>query len=136
MKHGDAALCAGLAMCRSFQAAGQAPGELQASSRLTEDPGKHDSWTYRNPDANLATYKRFIIEPTAIYADPAATWGSTTQEQRQKFADKLTKALRDEIGSSYQIADKPRSEEHTSELQSLMRISYAVFCLKNKKTRE
>src|SRR3546814_5717382 len=26
----------------------------------------------------------------------------------------------------------PRSEEHTSELQSLMRISYAVFCLKNK----
>src|SRR3546814_8341423 len=28
-----------------------------------------------------------------------------------------------------------RSEEHTSELQSLMRISYAVFCLKNKTTR-
>src|SRR3546814_7623715 len=26
--------------------------------------------------------------------------------------------------------DRPRSEEHTSELQSLMRISYAVFCLK------
>src|SRR3546814_5803120 len=30
---------------------------------------------------------------------------------------------------------EPRSEEHTSELQSLMRISYAVFCLK-KKTRK
>src|SRR3546814_14559081 len=29
---------------------------------------------------------------------------------------------------------RPRSEEHTSELQSLMRISYAVFCLKKKKT--
>src|SRR3546814_4448084 len=28
-----------------------------------------------------------------------------------------------------------RSEEHTSELQSLMRISYAVFCLKNKKNQ-
>src|SRR3546814_6955551 len=28
-----------------------------------------------------------------------------------------------------------RSEEHTSELQSLMRISYAVFCLKKKKSR-
>src|SRR3546814_6392487 len=28
-----------------------------------------------------------------------------------------------------------RSEEHTSELQSLMRISYDVFCLKNKKTQ-
>src|SRR3546814_2507444 len=30
----------------------------------------------------------------------------------------------------------PRSEEHTSELQSLMRISYAVFCLKKKSKRE
>src|SRR3546814_4100261 len=30
-------------------------------------------------------------------------------------------------------ADYARSEEHTSELQSLMRISYAVFCLKKKK---
>src|SRR3546814_1220710 len=29
--------------------------------------------------------------------------------------------------------ERPRSEEHTSELQSLMRISYAVFCLKKKK---
>src|SRR3546814_4627006 len=30
------------------------------------------------------------------------------------------------------IFDRERSEEHTSELQSLMRISYAVFCLKKK----
>src|SRR3546814_8516501 len=30
----------------------------------------------------------------------------------------------------------PRSEEHTSELQSLMRISYAVFCLKKKKKQK
>src|SRR3546814_4174042 len=31
--------------------------------------------------------------------------------------------------------DRQRSEEHTSELQSLMRISYAVFCLKKKKSK-
>src|SRR3546814_1026365 len=31
------------------------------------------------------------------------------------------------------LGGEPRSEEHTSELQSLMRISYAVFCLKKKK---
>src|SRR3546814_12127620 len=30
-------------------------------------------------------------------------------------------------------SSRPRSEEHTSELQPLMRISYAVFCLKKKK---
>src|SRR3546814_9477091 len=32
------------------------------------------------------------------------------------------------------LANHPRSEEHTSELQSLMRISYAGFCLKTKNT--
>src|SRR3546814_6143715 len=42
-----------------------------------------------------------------------------------------------DIQSSFEVknggAANIRSEEHTSELQSLMRISYAVFCLKNKK---
>src|SRR3546814_2163290 len=33
------------------------------------------------------------------------------------------------------VRDAKRSEEHTSELQSLMRISYAVFCLKKKQTQ-
>src|SRR3546814_1212925 len=36
-------------------------------------------------------------------------------------------------GDQYDVA--PRSEEHTSELTSLMRISYAVFCLKKKTTK-
>src|SRR3546814_1049070 len=36
-------------------------------------------------------------------------------------------------GPLYGVAQLCRSEEHTSELQSLMRISYAVFCLKKKK---
>src|SRR3546814_7396605 len=35
----------------------------------------------------------------------------------------------------YQTESFARSEEHTSELQSLMRISYAVFCLKKKKLK-
>src|SRR3546814_2524601 len=38
------------------------------------------------------------------------------------------------IGATRQILQ--RSEEHTSELQSLMRISYAVFCLKKKKQQK
>src|SRR3546814_2200337 len=37
-------------------------------------------------------------------------------------------------GTHCQCCSLARSEEHTSELQSLMRISYAVFCLKKKKT--
>src|SRR3546814_10497797 len=39
-------------------------------------------------------------------------------------------------GEHEQEADRQRSEEHTSELQSLMRISYAVFCLKKKKKNQ
>src|SRR3546814_7595283 len=38
-------------------------------------------------------------------------------------------------GRPRRVPIAPRSEEHTSELQSLMRISYAVFCLKKKKSR-
>src|SRR3546814_5146117 len=37
--------------------------------------------------------------------------------------------------SCLQSPEESRSEEHTSELQSLMRISYAVFCLKKKNQR-
>src|SRR3546814_3579002 len=38
------------------------------------------------------------------------------------------------VGSTVAFAQQKRSEEHTSELQSLMRNSYAFFCLKTKKT--
>src|SRR3546814_1532398 len=44
----------------------------------------------------------------------------------------LAKAAALGLGLNVLISISLRSEEHTSELQSLMRISYAVFCLKNK----
>src|SRR3546814_4039390 len=40
------------------------------------------------------------------------------------------------ISEHLRAASGTRSEEHTSELQSLMRISYAVFCLKKKNTHK
>src|SRR3546814_9532692 len=43
-----------------------------------------------------------------------------------------TDSLRQRIGGFLDDFIEKRSEEHTSELQSLMRISYAVFCLKKK----
>src|SRR3546814_9675735 len=46
--------------------------------------------------------------------------------QRSAFDQRAVRAL----------LDVHRSEEHTSELQSLMRISYAVFCLKKKKHKD
>src|SRR3546814_8099651 len=54
-------------------------------------------------------------------------------------ADHLLFFRRDEnqrvVGRLQGIDKAHRSEEHTSELQSLMRISYAVFCLKKKKNK-
>src|SRR3546814_5231946 len=40
------------------------------------------------------------------------------------------------VGDLVAVQVQDRSEEHTSELQSLMRISYAVFCLKKKKKKK
>src|SRR3546814_2756238 len=57
----------------------------------------------------------------------------SSQEMAQRFAD-----VPSALANSVEIAKRcslTRSEEHTSELQSLMRISYAVFCLKKKKTK-
>src|SRR3546814_5260448 len=47
----------------------------------------------------------------------------------------VVRKLRPEADDAGEIVDLERSEEHTSELQSLMRISYAVFCLKKKTTQ-
>src|SRR3546814_9830971 len=48
----------------------------------------------------------------------------------------LAEALHLERAQRDKVSYWRRSEEHTSELQSLMRISYAVFCLKKKKTHK
>src|SRR3546814_3005302 len=40
------------------------------------------------------------------------------------------------LAAAFDRRDRDRSEEHTSELQSLMRISYAVFCLKKKNKKK
>src|SRR3546814_5302531 len=54
--------------------------------------------------------------------------GARASEAARQYRREINKAFTD----ASTIAIAPRSEEHTSELQSLMRISYAVFCLKKK----
>src|SRR3546814_3319241 len=55
-----------------------------------------------------------------------------------EFHQQVASAALDEIAGSQILVrlGHGRSEEHTSELQSLMRISYAVFCLKNKNKKQ
>src|SRR3546814_3565428 len=63
-----------------------------------------------------------------------SSWRSETRARRRRDRDRRGGA---ELGiflagGRSPGRGEPRSEEHTSELQSLMRISYAVFCLKKK----
>src|SRR3546814_6983231 len=67
------------------------------------------------------------------YLGSENNWGSLAQPGDPRY-DNITN--RPEGNDVYQVpqnASYDRSEEHTSELQSLMRTSYAVFCLKKKK---
>src|SRR3546814_5844552 len=67
-----------------------------------------------------------------VLSTPAAIASGLAVGTRRGLLIKGGNAL-ETIGRVSTIAfDKTRSEEHTSELQSLMRISYAVFCLKKK----
>src|SRR3546814_9800440 len=59
--------------------------------------------------------------------------GGRTEEQDHGRRGNRRTACRTAAGGATAAAGTGRSEEHTSELQSLMRISYAVFCLKKKK---
>src|SRR3546814_9457542 len=62
---------------------------------------------------------------------------STKDADMAAFAQRCFHRHLDEVGCPRcRLPGATRSEEHTSELQSLMRISYAVFCLKKKKKKK
>src|SRR3546814_3089197 len=65
-----------------------------------------------------------------LYADG---WLNRAEQPHQKSGQPCCCSQPDEkYAGRDDLGDGERSEEHTSELQSLMRISYAVFCLKKK----
>src|SRR3546814_7845326 len=57
-------------------------------------------------------------------------FSQVTNPPIDSLREKRVMSLRTRMGNLTNVLDEDRSEEHTSELQSLMRISYAVFCLK------
>src|SRR3546814_1889790 len=69
--------------------------------------------------------------------DCARHFLGTAVERNGRARPHRRSGCRDDAGTGRMVAPQPagRSEEHTSELQSLMRISYAVFCLKKKKQK-
>src|SRR3546814_3524983 len=76
-------------------------------------------------DDHFDARRRHAIIPRSPYWRPGLR-----RRRARRSASRAPPALR-----PAGVARNGRSEEHTSELQSLMRISYAVFCLKKKKTK-
>src|SRR3546814_6217067 len=82
----------------------------------------------RNLEQMPDTVRAILLEKTRALTEDMA------DKVRQNIESRLSKTdkSKEYSGSPRHLKDAVRSEEHTSELQSLMRISYAVFCLKNK----
>src|SRR3546814_7507212 len=75
------------------------------------------------------------MEETLVEVRASAARNIADQKEMRRHISKL-EALQESWLEKAQLALSKRSEEHTSELQSLMRISYAVFCLKKKKNNK
>jgi hypothetical protein len=104
MKASAALLCISLATLPSAALA-QPSQDLQSAAQLTED-GHSDSWSYRDPKADLTKYKSFLVEPTVVSTDPSGKWGKVSEADRQKYAGLFTAALKAELGKSYSLASE------------------------------
>src|SRR3546814_3914735 len=83
----------------------------------------------------LAVSHDFEVPPTMVEAEFGQIWQQLEHEASHEEDPEAAKAELEKDRDEYHAiaVRRVRSEEHTSELQSLMRISYAVFCLKKKK---
>src|SRR3546814_10270043 len=77
-------------------------------------------------------FQTFFAEAPEIHPNSSLIKGVVCGVRVEEIEDPLVRKARYMDKLIDELAK--RSEEHTSELQSLMRISYAVFCLKKKKT--
>src|SRR3546814_8859903 len=89
----------------------------------------------RRPPRSTRTDTLFPYTTLFRSAEHDGDQGRHVQEQHQPPVEESIDAAPSPHGQADRGADQHRSEEHTSELQSLMRISYDVFCLKKKKTQ-
>src|SRR3546814_9547797 len=112
-----------------------------SSDVCSSDLGARKTYRSHGKEQEKHGITRHIDRKTAITADLTGVQSiinyANTQEKRagdQAVAQhNHHRALNALLIESKQACGNDRSEEHTSELQSLMRISYAVFCLKKKK---
>src|SRR3546814_5952583 len=101
--------------------AGPAPSPVEVDEPGGDTTAEPDApWVVLvwNDPINLMSYVAFVLQKLFGYP--------------KEKADRLMMQVHTEGRAVVANGPRERSEEHTSELQSLMRISYAVFCLKKK----
>lgn len=62
---------------------------------------------FRAPDFDRSQYHAVLIEPATLYQGPEADWGSTSPEDRQRIADKLTSEFKRVLGEQSKLVDQP-----------------------------
>src|SRR3546814_4638641 len=87
------------------------------------------------PDTTLFRSVAIDSSVTALMATTAGGMSSQSHRLPSSWPGRPATNKRTSAIPKSAVENSSRSEEHTSELQSLMRISYAVFCLKKKKPR-
>src|SRR3546814_2652169 len=103
---------------------------------LLQVPGSE--WMPAAGSATLVLTRRINLALENEIASVLAVEDARFDAMTNNDVDALQLLLADDlhyVHSNGVVEGKARSEEHTSELQSLMRISYAVFCLKKKKQK-
>src|SRR3546814_3325697 len=97
---------------------GRGQGESSRLKPLLQEPEGSGGFV----DARVVRFEQLLHRPEQL-----------AERVRRLVALALVERVAHQLAQLLAVGRRMRSEEHTSELQSLMRISYAVFCLKKKK---
>src|SRR3546814_5997045 len=102
---------------------------------ISTDPVSHEYFVARNNYSDGKIVERLFSEEELVFQGIQLQVGTefSPDERKVMLVYQEEPIYRRSSKGYYYVFDLDRSEEHTSELQSLMRITYTVFCLKQKK---
>src|SRR3546814_4392622 len=103
-------------------------GLARELARINLPLSTYTQWYWKTDLHNLLNFVSLRADPHAQYE--IRVYAEILLEILRRWVPATTAAFREHRLGAVTLSASARSEEHTSELQSLMRTSYAVFCLK------
>lgn len=83
------------------------PQEAITGVPLTQSNQEPDAWTYLAPDANLAKYTKFIIDPPVVFHGEGSSYGDLSEADLQKIAQLFVDETKAALGTKYRVVTKP-----------------------------